>query len=183
MKNAVFVDRDGVINVYRANYVKSWDEFVFLPGTFEAFRKLAVTPYSVVIVSNQSIIGRGMVEQDSVDVIHHCMVSEIMSHGGRVDEVVYCPHHPDVQCACRKPNPGMLLQVSSRANVDLTSSFFIGDAPSDVEAAIAAGCIPLLVLTGRGRESQQQLLAYYPNLVIVANLLDAVEWIQTHQQQ
>ncbi len=182
MKSAVFIDRDGVINAYRADYVKNRDEFVFLPGVFEAFRQLALTHYVIAIVSNQSIIGRGLVEKDCVDAIHHHMIREIERHGGRVDEIVYCPHHPDAHCACRKPNPGMLLQVASRQNVELASSFFIGDAPSDVEAAIAAGCTPLLVLTGRGRESQHPLQVKYPNLVIRANFLTAVNWILAQQK-
>ena len=183
MRSAVFVDRDGVINTHRTDYVKNWDEFDFLPGAFEAFRKLATMPYSVIVVSNQSVIGRGLVEKDVVDDIHHRMVTAIQSRGGRVDDVIYCPHHPDAQCACRKPNPQMIFQVSSRENLDIASSYFIGDSPSDVGAAVAAGCTPVLVLTGRGRKSQNQLLQRYPSLDIVPNLLCAVEWILTHQRK
>jgi D-glycero-D-manno-heptose 1,7-bisphosphate phosphatase len=140
-------------------------------------------PYAVIVVTNQSVVGRGLVLRDVVDDIHHRMITEIQSRGGRVDDVIYCPHHPDAKCSCRKPNPKMLFQVSSRANLDLASSYLIGDSPSDVDTAVTAGCTPLLVLTGRGRESQSQLLRRYPNLDIVPNLLDAVEWIRNRQQQ
>ena len=183
MRSAVFVDRDGVINTHCTDYVKSWQDFFFLPGAFAAFRKLASLPYAVIVVTNQSVVGRGLVVKDVVDDIHRRMVTEIQSRGGRVDDVVYCPHHPDVKCSCRKPNPGMLLQVSSQEKLDLVASYFIGDSPSDVGAAVAAGCTPVLVLTGRGRESQHQLLRRYPDLNIVPNLLDAVEWILVRQQQ
>jgi D-glycero-D-manno-heptose 1,7-bisphosphate phosphatase len=182
-RSAVFVDRDGVINVYRPDYVKSWDEFVFLPSSLLAFRRLAMSPYAVVVVSNQSIIGRGIVEKDTVDTIHQRMTAEIVAYEGRIDDVVYCPHHPDAMCACRKPKPGMLLAAASRANLNLASSYFIGDAPSDVAAALAAGCTPVLVLTGRGRKNYRQLLRQYPNLDIAENLLDAVDWILSHEQK
>ena len=183
MRSAVFVDRDGVINTHRIDYVKSWDEFGFLNGAFEAFRKLAKMPYAVIVVSNQSVIGRGLVGKDVVEDIHHRMVTEIQSRGGRVDDVIYCPHHPDAKCACRKPNTGMILQATTRANLSLASSYFIGDSPSDVRAAVTAGCKPLLVLTGHGQQSRHQLLRRYPDLEIVPDLLGAVEWILTHQRQ
>jgi D-glycero-D-manno-heptose 1,7-bisphosphate phosphatase len=182
MRRAVFLDRDGVINTHRTDYVKCWDEFIFLPGVFDAFRRLAAMPYAVIVVSNQSVIGRGLVPQKVVDDIHLRMLTEIRVRGGRVDEVIYCPHHPDLKCACRKPSPQMLLQVSARENLDLASSYFVGDSPSDVGAAVAAGCTPVLVLTGRGRQSQYQLLGRYPDLDIVPNLLTAVEWIHSEQQ-
>jgi histidinol-phosphate phosphatase family protein len=182
-RKAVFVDRDGVINVHRPDYIKSWSEFIFLPGILTAFRKLAELPLAVVVVSNQSVIGRGLVEKVVVDDIHSRMVAEIQSHGGRVDDVIYCPHHPDANCACRKPKPEMIFRVASRANLDVTSSYFIGDSPSDVEAAVAAGCIPVLVLTGRGRESQHQLRSRYPALDIFPDLLSVVEWILVREQQ
>ena len=177
------MDRDGVINTHRFDYVKSWDEFVFLPGAFEAFRKLAEMPYAVIVVTNQSVIGRGLVGKDVVEDINRRMVTKIQLKGGRVDEVIYCPHHPSAKCVCRKPNPGMIFQAASQSNLDLTSSYLIGDSPSDIGAALAAGCTPILVLTGRGQASHFQLLYEHPDLDIAQNLLAAVEWILLRQEQ
>jgi D-glycero-D-manno-heptose 1,7-bisphosphate phosphatase len=182
-KSVVFVDRDGVINTHRIDYVKSWDEFVFLPGTFEAFRKLAEMPHEVIVVTNQSAIGRGLVGKEIVEEINRRMVTEVQLKGGRIDDVIYCPHHPNAKCMCRKPNPGMIFRAATQSNLDLTSSYLIGDSPSDVGAAITAGCTPILVLTGRGQASQFQLLQQYPELDIAQNLLAAVEWILLRQQK
>jgi histidinol-phosphate phosphatase family protein len=180
--SAIFLDRDGVINVHRTGYVKSWQDFKFLPRVLTAFRRLDEMPYAVIVVSNQSVVGRGLATKHVVDGIHHRMMKEIRSNGGRIDEVVYCPHRPEEHCTCRKPSPEMLLQVSSENNLDIASSFFIGDSPSDVEAAVAAGCTPVLVLTGRGKTSENQITRQYPGLIVVQDLLAAVLWIGDQKQ-
>lgn len=178
MRSAVFLDRDGVINVNRPDYVKSWEEFVFLPGVFEPLRLLAQSNRVIVIISNQAAIGRGLVERKTVEDINRRMVEEIRHGGGRIDAVFFCPHHPDQNCDCRKPRPGQLVRAANELDLDLARSCFIGDAVSDVEAGLAVGCSPILVLTGRGRE-QLRLLKQrgYGNIPVVRDLAEAVEHV------
>ena len=152
MRAAVFLDRDGVINRNRDDYVRSWKEFVFLPNVFKPLRLLAQSHLMIIVVTNQSAINRGLVEPDVVKDINARMVDEICREGGRVDAVFVCPHRPDEGCDCRKPRPGLLFQAAERFNLDLSRSYLIGDALSDVRAALAAGVQPVLILTGRGPE-------------------------------
>lgn len=154
---AVFLDRDGVINENRSDHVKNWSEFNFLPGAPEALARLARAGMKAFVVTNQAIVNRGMVSKDAVDRINQRMVQEIELRGGRIEAVAYCPHRPEERCGCRKPEPGLLLDLARRHEVDLTESVIIGDALNDVEAGLAAGCAAILVLTGRG--SQQLALA------------------------
>lgn len=181
LHRAVFLDRDGVINRNRADHVKSWAEFEFLPGALASLQRLARLPCLVIVVSNQSIIGRGLVSQSVVDEIHQRMMAEIDAAGGRIDAVFYCPHRPDEGCGCRKPQPGLLLHAARELAIDLTRSFLIGDAESDVRAAQAAGCLPLLVRTGRG-QAQELLLRQQglDSVIVVDDLASAVAWIEPH---
>lgn len=158
-KPAIFLDRDGVLNRDRPNYVKSWAEFEFLPGALEALRRLTASSYAIVVVSNQSAIGRGVVARENVDEIHFHMVRAIREAGGRIDAIYYCPHGPDDGCGCRKPHPGLLLRAAKELNLDLAASWFIGDSSSDMEAALAAGVHPILVRTGHGRTALPELIS------------------------
>jgi D-glycero-D-manno-heptose 1,7-bisphosphate phosphatase len=157
LKPGVFIDRDGVINVNRSDYVKRWDEFTFEEDALSSLKALAGSHFSIVIVSNQSAIGRGLMDVETVEEIHERMLNEIARNGGRVDAVYYCPHTPSDRCDCRKPKPGLLLKAARELDIDLARSFFIGDAISDVEAALAAGCTPLFVQTGLGGEQLARL--------------------------
>jgi D-glycero-D-manno-heptose 1,7-bisphosphate phosphatase len=147
---AIFVDRDGVICENRTDHVKSWDEFRFLPGARMGLAALSRLGLPLVVITNQAIIGRGMVPATVVDDIHRRMVAEVEASGGRVDRVVYCPHRPEDRCACRKPEPGMLLRVAAEMDIDLSQSYLIGDAAGDLLAGQRVGCQLFLVLTGRG---------------------------------
>lgn len=179
MQPAIFLDRDGVICENRPDHVKAWDEFAFLPGVLDALRMLAETNTTVVVVTNQAIINRGLVSRDTVDEINRRMVIEVQQQGGRVDAVLYCPHRPDERCLCRKPQPGLLMQAAEQFNADLRQSFLVGDARSDIEAALAVGSKPILVLTGRGKEQWRLLQECRVNgYRTAADLLDAVRWIQ-----
>lgn len=173
---AVFLDRDGVLNENCADYVRTWEQVAFLPGVFEAMRRLAASPYAVVVVTNQSAVGRGLLHVDTLHAINRGIVDAIHAEGGRVDAVYACPHAPADACLCRKPLPGMLVQAAADLNLDLRHSWLIGDAVSDMEAAAAVGSHPLLVLTGRGARQRQGLagagLAHVPAL---ADLPAAVE--------
>ncbi|MCX6570988.1 MAG: D-glycero-beta-D-manno-heptose 1,7-bisphosphate 7-phosphatase [Candidatus Aminicenantes bacterium] len=158
-KAAVFLDRDGVINRDRSDYVKSWEEFEFLPGVLEAFRVLALGLHQVVVISNQSCIGRGLVGRAMVDEIHACMTEAVRRSGGRIDAVYYCPHRPDEDCPCRKPRPGLILKAARELDIDLAASWLVGDDLRDLETAKAAGVRPVLVRTGHGRDLPETRLA------------------------
>ena len=178
MRSAVFLDRDGVINEDIGTWVKSWDEFTFLPGVFDALRRLNGTSHAVVVVSNQSGVGRGKVQAAAVDEVHRRMQAEISSRAGRLDAIYYCPHHPDDGCQCRKPRPGLLRQAADELNLDLTRCYLIGDAVRDIEAALEAGCLPILVLTGKGREESAHLKKPgFGGIDVVSNLSEAVELV------
>ena len=175
---AIFLDRDGVINRNRNDHVKSWSEFEFLPGILTALRRLTQLEWPVVVISNQAVVGRGLVSQRTIDEINAHMVSVVQSMGGRIDHVFYCPHRPEEKCTCRKPQPGLLLQAAEQMKLDLARSFFVGDAESDVMAAKAAGCRPVLVKTGRGVGQmallrQDHVMGYY----LAEDLSEAVDWI------
>jgi D-glycero-D-manno-heptose 1,7-bisphosphate phosphatase len=150
MRRAVFIDRDGVICRNRNDHVKSWKEFIFLPGVLEAMARLARLDLYVVVITNQAAINRGIVPVEVVEDIHAHMVRAIEAAGGRVDRVIYCPHRPDEHCTCRKPQPGMLLMAAKDLGLDLSQSYLIGDAATDMQAARMVGSHRYLVLTGRG---------------------------------
>jgi D-glycero-D-manno-heptose 1,7-bisphosphate phosphatase len=166
---ALFLDRDGVINYNRADYVKSWPEFEFLPGVLEALSRLSQLDWLIIVVSNQSAIGRGLVEQETVEQIHQRMLERVKSTGGQIHHVFYCPHHPTENCDCRKPRPGLLLRAKERLQIDLARSILIGDALSDLDAARSVGCLPILVKTGRGREQLSLLPKERAQEIIVAD--------------
>ncbi|NOZ07008.1 MAG: D-glycero-beta-D-manno-heptose 1,7-bisphosphate 7-phosphatase [Chloroflexi bacterium] len=172
---AIFLDRDGVINQNRSDYVKSWEEFEFLPGALNAIAQLASSHFHVIVVTNQSAIGRGIVPSPVVEAIHDRMVREVTRAGGRIDAVVYCPHEPKRGCLCRKPAPGMFHEAVARLPVDLPASVFIGDAQSDLLAARAAGCRPVLVMSGRTTpEMLETWDAAIRDIVVEKDLLTAV---------
>lgn len=150
---AVFLDRDGVINRERADYVKCWQELEFLPGALEAVCALASLDCPILVVTNQSVIGRGIVTADVVDAIHKRLQGNAEANGGRIDAFYVCPHHPHEGCDCRKPKPGLLLRAAQDYALDLSSCIFVGDSWTDREAALAVGCESLLVESGRQGES------------------------------
>jgi D-glycero-D-manno-heptose 1,7-bisphosphate phosphatase len=175
---AIFLDRDGVINQNRSDHVKSWGEFAFLPGSLAALARLARLGWPVVVGTNQGAIGRGLVSRAEVDEIHGRMIAEVTAFGGRIDAVLYCPHSPDEACACRKPKPGLLIEAAGRLSLDLSASFLVGDAESDLLAARAAGCAPVMVRTGRGDAEFDAILRRGGGGCPVADDLSAaVDWI------
>jgi D-glycero-D-manno-heptose 1,7-bisphosphate phosphatase len=149
---AIFLDRDGVINARRVTHVTRWEEFVFLPGVKAALAQLAALNLPVFVVTNQAIVNRGIVSRETIETIHERMCAEIAAAGGVVTKVAYCPHRPDEQCGCRKPAPGMPLDLASRYGLDASRCLMVGDSCSDLIAGQAAGCRTALVLTGQGRE-------------------------------
>lgn len=180
MRSAIFLDRDGVINLDREDSVKSLTEFHFLPHALSALRQLATTSFAIIVVTNQSIIGRGLVDSATVDDIHAHMLQAIYYCGGRIDGIYVCPHHPDDGCLCRKPKPGLLQQASSDLDLDLTRSYLIGDSMSDMDAALAAGCTPILVLTGKVDVQACQRAGYLRmDMLVARNLAAAVAMLES----
>ena len=142
---AVFLDRDGVINRDREDFVKSWEEFEFLPHALEALAALAQTPYRIVVLTNQSGLGRGLLTERALQQIHAKMIDRINECGGRIDAIYYCPHRPDAGCDCRKPSAGLFFEAARDFEVNLTSSWAIGDSGRDVRAASRAGVKAILL--------------------------------------
>lgn len=157
MKRAVFIDRDGTINVEK-EYLYRIEECEFIPGVAEAIRLLNNAGYLVVVVSNQSGIARGYYTEEDVDALHRHMAKELAEQGAVIDAWYYCPHHPDgkgsysLPCTCRKPLPGMLTTAARRHDIDLEASAMIGDKLVDIEAGNAASCRSILVRTGYGQK-------------------------------
>ena len=174
---AVLLDRDGVINRNRTDYVKSWEEFEFLPGSLEALRMLAEQGTRVIVVTNQSVVGRGIIPQDELDRIHARMTREVEAHGGRIDAILCCPHAPDDGCLCRKPRPGLLREAMERLQLDPRLCYAVGDSLSDLMAARAAGLPFVMVLTGQGRESLSHPLCGCPPSWVASDLRAAAGWI------
>jgi len=176
LRPAVFLDRDGVIIEHRDDYVKSLAEVAFITVALEALARLARHDILMVIATNQSAIGRGLLARETADAINAYVRERIAAAGGRVDAVYMCPHQPEDNCACRKPAPGMLLDAARDLGIDLGASVMIGDALTDVLAARAAGVRPILVLTGLGWRKTRELLPPELNQILkVPDLAAAVE--------
>ena len=172
----VFIDRDGVINVNRSDHVKSWGELEFLPNALTGLALLTSHGFDSFVVTNQAVVGRGLITQSELDVIHDRMIAAIATHGGRVNAILACPHRPEARCGCRKPAPGLLFEARTRYAVDLQEAILIGDHPNDLEAARLAGCRSLLVLSGRVAQwpsdrLPEACLAVLPDLAAAANYL------------
>ena len=151
----VFADRDGVINRDRPDYVKSWSEFEFLPGSLEALKLLTLSDYHVILITNQSVINRKMVTEEELRDIHAKMEAAVFDHGGRIKAIYYCPHVPEDGCSCRKPEPGLIERAKADHGLDLSETCLIGDSLKDLQCARRAGCgKTILVRTGHGREAE-----------------------------
>lgn len=153
MRPAIFLDRDGVIIENKPDYIRSRADITFFSQALAALARLKDSRYKIVIVTNQSGVGRGLFSMDLAHELNARVVEAITAHGGRIDGVYMCPHDPAENCACRKPEPGLLLRAATDLDLDLNRSIMIGDALSDVEAGIRAGVMKsALVLTGRGKQ-------------------------------
>lgn len=175
---ACFLDRDGVLNENRANYVRSIADLKVFPFTAQACKLLTQADYLPIIVSNQAAINKGLLTHDQVAAINQHLIADIQSGGGLIHANYYCPHRIDEQCSCRKPEAGMLLQAAEEYHLSLQESYFIGDAVSDVQAALKAGVSPILVRTGRGKKQEQVLAgARLEGTLVFDDVLRAVEFI------
>lgn len=169
----VILDRDGTINFDSPDYIKSPGEWQPIPGSLEAIARLNQAGYRVAVATNQSGIGRGLFDTRTLFAIHDKLQRALGQVGGRVDAFFFCPHKADDGCRCRKPEPGMLLEVARRFNVPIEEALMVGDSRKDLQAAVAAGARPALVLTGNGASTQARGdlprgTAVYPDLAALS---------------
>ena len=170
----VILGRDGTINHYRDDHVKSPDELQPLPGSLEAVARLNHAGWHTVLATNQPGIGRGLIDMASLNAVHMRLNQLLAEKGGRLDAAFFCPHTPEEGCNCRKPLPGLITQVAERFGVDLSQVHMVGASLKDAQTALAAGCFPHLVLGDRlGSMDEEQLatlLAQVPGTRVHASL-------------
>lgn len=174
----LFLDRDGVINQFRVESVLSLDQFSYYPFTAEAMKCLGQLGWPIVVVTNQSAIGRGWTDQARVEQIHQQLCQDSLSWGAPIASVEYCPHLPDAGCRCRKPGTEMFERAALSHDIDLGRSVMIGDSPCDIEAANSLGMIGVRVATGRGLAPLDPALEVAAE---VADLREACDWIVNHE--
>ena len=163
MSSFIILDRDGVINYDSDNYIKSPEEWRPIPRSLEAVAALNRAGYRVVIATNQAGISRGLYDVSTLDCIHEKMADALAQVGGYVEEIFFCPHHPDAHCSCRKPEPGLLYQAQKKYKFNLAETYFIGDSYKDIKAGQTAGC--------------KRDLAIYPDLKYVQQAEDLADGV------
>ncbi|MDC6167307.1 D-glycero-beta-D-manno-heptose 1,7-bisphosphate 7-phosphatase [Paucibacter sp. XJ19-41] len=177
----VILGRDGTINHYRDDHVKSVDELQPLPGALEAVARLNHAGWHTVMATNQPGIGRGLLDMASLNTIHMRLNQLLAEKGGRLDAAFFCPHTPEEGCSCRKPLPGLLQQIGARFGVDLATVHMVGASLRDLQTAQAAGCIPHLLRSDRlGALDEAQLaalVAQVPGTTVHANLGAFAEYL------
>jgi len=177
----VILGRDGILNAYRDDHVKSPDEWQAIPGALEAVARLNHAGWHTVVATNQSGIGRGMIDMASVNAVHLHMMQRLVAVGGRLDAVFFCPHTPEENCDCRKPKPGLMRQIALRYGIDLRTVPMVCDTLRDLLAAHAAGCEPHLVLSGRAARLDEaklvDIVAQVPGTEVHADLGSFVDFL------
>lgn len=168
----VILDRDGVINVESREYIKTPEEWIEIPGSMEAIAKLKQAGHQVVVATNQSGLARGFFTQATLDLIHQKMKARLADFGAEFDGIFYCPHHPDDRCECRKPKPGLLLQIAKQFNTDLSKAIMVGDSLRDIQAGQAVNTRIALLRTGNGAETERASLDALAGAEIYSNLLE-----------
>ena len=172
----IVLDRDGVINYDSEQFIKSPDEWRPIPGSLEAISRLNHAGFRVVVATNQSGLGRGLFDMATLIAINDKMHKALAQIGGRIDALFYCPHTADSACECRKPKPGMLIEIGNRFGVELTGVPCVGDSVRDLNAAAAVDAQPILVLTGKGEKTLRDgafpaNTVIFPDLAFVATAL------------
>ena len=176
MNKALFLDRDGVIINY-IPYLNKPEQVEIPEGAGQALRQWQDAGYLLIIVTNQSGVCRGYFSLDDVAAVHVQVFTEYQKFGVSFHDVLICPHHPDEGCKCRKPSPYFLLEAAKKYNLDLVQSYFIGDAPSDLDCAIQAGCHPVLLLTGRGASTVEQIEKYSIEVTVFHQIDETIQLI------
>ena len=168
----IALDRDGVINFDSPDYIKSAEEWRPIPGSIDAIKLLGEKGYQVYVATNQAGLARGLFSQSDLDAMHTKLLSLVSDVGGHIAGIMYCPHHPDEECDCRKPRPGLLQQIENHAGESMAGQCFVGDSLKDIQAAQAIQAKPVLVLTGNGVKTRQQLKPLSEAIEIYPQLLD-----------
>lgn len=181
----VILDRDGTINEDRDDYVKSPEEWIPIPGALEAIARLNHAGWHTVVACNLSGIGRGLFDMGALNAMHLKLHQLLAKQGGRIDAIFFCPHMPDDGCECRKPLPGLFLQIGERYGVDLTQVPVVGDVLRDVQAGAAAGCPTHLVRTGKAAtmvpEEIVALCTQVPGTRVHDDLGAFADWLIEHE--
>jgi D,D-heptose 1,7-bisphosphate phosphatase len=163
---AIFLDRDGVINK-EVSYLSNPDMFEFIEGSIEALKILKQKMFLLIVITNQAGIARGFFTEEILNTIHNKMTKILIQNGVKLDDIYYCPHHPDFTgpCECRKPNPGMIYKAKSKYNIDLTQSYMVGDTLNDIQTGKTTNCKTVLLLTGYGKEEQKKIGSIKPDMI------------------
>lgn len=161
-KPIILLDRDGVINQDSDAYVKSVEEWQPIPGSIKSIAALSKAGFQIFVVTNQSGISRGYYDEDTLNAMHDKMTALVEAEGGRISGIEYCPHGPDDNCTCRKPKSGMIEAIEEKLGMSFKESpaIMVGDSLRDLEAGYARGCSPILVLTGKGRQTQYKTIDF-----------------------
>jgi histidinol-phosphate phosphatase family protein len=171
---AIFIDRDGVINLRRpGNYVLNWSQFIFMPGIQAALKQLATLGLPIIVISNQAAVGKGLLDAAGLEEITRHFQQALAADGASLAAAYYCNHRAEDDCVCRKPKPALLQSAAGDFNIELSRSIFIGDSESDVQAARAAGCRP--VLFGAGLQSGSESSAWKVDLPVAVTAQDLFE--------
>ncbi len=179
MNRFVFLDRDGTL-VEDHGYTYKREDYKLLPGAAQGLHQLASAGYQLVIVTNQSGIGRGYFTQDDFEDFQAELIVDLAEHDVQIATTLFCPHTPEADCACRKPKPGLLERARKELYADLAASWVIGDSPCDLELAKNAGCRSVLILTGKGEATSRNAASDVPR---AANLLEAADIILRNSKE
>ena len=181
MIKLVILDRDGVINYDREQFIKSPEEWKAIPGSLDAIASLNQAGFHVVVATNQSGVGRGLFDMATLNAINEKMIDALSQIGGRIDAIFYCPHAAEADCNCRKPKSGMFEDIGQRFNAPLKDVASVGDSLRDLQASAAVGARPMLVLTGKGGKTHAQG-GLPDNTQIFPNLAQAAKTIISSAQ-
>ena len=185
-QKCVFLDRDGTINIYN-DFVRKPEDFNLMAGVSEAIKLMNNNGFLVILITNQPVIARGEVDFETLDLIHMKMETDLGKEGAYLDDIFYCPHHPDkgfkgerpeykIICDCRKPKPGMILEAAKKYNIDLSKSYMAGDHNRDIECAVNAGCKPVFIANGEGKAEDISC----PDVQIFSSLIEFSEYLIKH---
>ena len=184
MKKVIFIDRDGVINRdpggwTEHSYVTRKDDFHFLPGSKEAIKKLCDSGYTIVVISNQAGVGRGLFSEEQLRGVTQLMFDELKKIGAEIAKVYYCIHDKTDGCECRKPKPGLFKRCERELDIEARGAYFIGDGKGDIEAGSTVGLRTILVLSGKAKREEIDSWDSKPDY-ICADLREAVSYVLRH---
>jgi D-glycero-D-manno-heptose 1,7-bisphosphate phosphatase len=179
----IILDRDGVINKDSDSYIKSPDEWIPIGNSLQAIAKLNRAGYRVFVATNQSGLARGLFDIETLNAIHQKMTNEVQAVGGNIEAILFCPHGPEDNCNCRKPKPGLYEEISLRTQQSLVKVPVVGDSIRDIEAAITVKASPILVRTGKGEQSLEQLKTRHLQIPVFNDLYSFAEYLIDKQRK